>query len=108
MCTYIYIHIYTERERDVYISSISDKCRTPAGLSICSWGCGLPALGCPCKALPNTEKVPRPTGVWQKGFLELIVPSDDQADVALEAVRAEVAGEVEDLLGGTTCLTLLL
>ena len=36
------------------------------------------------------------------------MPSDDQADVALEAVRAEVAGEVEDLLGGTTCLTLLL
>ena len=37
------------------------KCRTAADLSTCSWGRGLPALGCLCKALPNIEKVLRPT-----------------------------------------------
>ena len=54
----------------------SYKCRTPAGLGSCSWGWGLPTLGCLCKALPNIEKEPRPTGVWQKGTWELIVFSD--------------------------------
>ena len=52
------------------------KCCTPAGLGTFSLSWGLPALGCPCKALPNIEKVPRPTGAWQKGTLELIILSD--------------------------------
>ena len=49
------------------------KCHTPAGLGTCSGGWGLPTLGCLCEALPNVGQVPRPTGVWQKGCLELIV-----------------------------------
>ena len=76
------------------------KCRTPAGLSTVSWDWGLPTPGCLCKALPDIEyiciyiyiyiyiyiiviialpdieQVLRPTGVWQKGLLELMVVSD--------------------------------
>ena len=52
------------------------KCRTPAGLGTSSWGWGLPTPGCLCKALPNIESVPRPSSVWQKETLELIVFSE--------------------------------
>ena len=44
-----------------------------------SWGWGLPTVGCLCKALPDMEKVLRPTGVWHEGILKLLVPSESKA-----------------------------
>ena len=73
-CVCIYIYIYTYQEES--ISSICISAASPAGLRTCSWSWGLPTLGCLCKALPNMEQVLRPTGVWQKRTLELIVFSD--------------------------------
>ena len=46
------------------------KYRTPAGLGICSWGRGLPTLGCLRTALPNVESELRRTGVWRKGIFK--------------------------------------
>ena len=54
------------------------KCHTPASLSTCSWGWGLPTPGCLCKALPNIEQILRPTCVWQNMILKLLVFSDDR------------------------------
>ena len=63
----------------MYMYIISSICISAAPQSVSVlvlWGRGLPTLGCLCEALPNIEKVPRPTGVGQKGVWELIVSSD--------------------------------
>ena len=79
------------------------KCCTPAGLITCSWGWGLPTLRCLCKALPKIGKVPRPTGVWQKGMLELIVFSEPQVALVRrqhQAVQRVLAVGVRHDVGG--------